>query len=109
MDDLKKEFATALRREIADAGSQTALAKKIRVQQSRISDYLTGRYDLANMTIGTLAKFFPEMQICFSPDSSASAVELELEKEVLALFRSLSPAEKARYVMMVSAHFQRKQ
>lgn len=106
MDDLKKEFAAALRREIADAGSQTALAKKIGVQQSRISDYLTGRYDFANMTIGTLTKFFPEMQISFSPDSSAPAVEQELEKQVLALFRSLSPEEKARYVMMVSAHFQ---
>ncbi|MBR4075725.1 MAG: helix-turn-helix transcriptional regulator [Lentisphaeria bacterium] len=65
MDDLKKEFAAALRREIANAGSQTALAKKIGVQQSRISDYLTGRYDFSNMTIGTLAKFFPECRSVF--------------------------------------------
>ena len=105
MDDLKKEFAESLRREIANAGSQTALAKKIGVQQSRISDYLTGRYDLTNMTLGPLSKCFAEMQIRFSADSSASAVEQELEKQVLALFRNLSPAEKARYVMLVSAHF----
>lgn len=105
MDDLKNEFTAALRREIANAGSQTALAKKIGVQQNRISDYLTGRYDFSNMTIGTLAKFFPEMQICFSDDAAAPAVEQELEKQVLELFRSLSPAEKARYVMLVSSRF----
>ena len=65
MDDLKKGFAAALRREIANAGSQTALAKKIGVQQSRISDYLTVRYDFSNMTIGTLAKFFRKCRSVF--------------------------------------------
>lgn len=107
MDDLKEQFLAALRQEIARAGSQTELAKKIGVQQSRISDYLTGRYDFSNMTIGTLQKFFPELQLSFSgsahPDSSA--VEKELEKQVLELFRSLPPDAKARYVMLVSAQF----
>ena len=105
MDDLKEQFIAALRREIAHAGSQTALAKKIGVQQSRISDYLNGRYEFENMTIGTLRKFFPEIKICFSENSSSPAVEQELEKQVLELFRSLSPAEKANYVMQVSARF----
>ena len=45
------------------------------------------------------------MQICFSDDAAAPAVEHKLEKQVLELFRSLSPAEKARYVMLVSSRF----
>lgn len=60
---MDKIFLNALSEAIRDAGSQTALAKRSGMQQSRISDYISGRYDFYNITIGTLYKLFPDMSI----------------------------------------------
>ena len=100
-------FITALREAIHRAGSQTALARSVGMQQSRISDYLSGRYDFGNITIGTLEKLFPDLQFIFFPSAPrpSSELEIEMEKQILEHFRRLSPAEKARYMMIVAATF----
>ena len=50
MSELQQQFISALREAIAEAGSQVELARKIGIQQGRISDYLKGRYEFENMT-----------------------------------------------------------
>ena len=54
MDSLKENFLIALREAVARSGSQKELAKSAGMTQSRISDYLTQRYDFDNITVGTL-------------------------------------------------------
>ena len=66
---LKENFMKALSEAIGRAGSQTMLAKNSGMQQSRISDYLSGRYDFYNITIGSLLKLFPELEIHYFRDN----------------------------------------
>ncbi len=107
MTEVQKLFLTALREAIRRAGSQTALAREAGMQQSRISDYLSERYDFNNITMGTLHRIFPELQIAYFRSAAPGEANMEeaLEKQVLKHFRSLSAAEKARYLMLVSANF----
>lgn len=107
MSELQQQFISALREAIAEAGSQVELAKKIGMQQGRISDYLKGRYEFENMTVGTLLKLFPDLDIVYYPKKTPkdNLIEQELEKQVMELFRGLSAEAKAKYVVMVSANF----
>lgn len=107
MNDLKNQFIAALRDAVLSAGSQVELAKKASMHQSRISDYLNERYEFENMTIGTLLKLFPDLNIIYTPEQKQAdnRLEEELEKQVMELFRGLSAEDKARYVVMVSAKF----
>lgn len=107
MDLLKEVFLEALREAIRRAGSQKELAKTAGMQQSRISDYLTCRYDFDNVTIGTLRKIFPDLKILYFSESplKEGGVEKELERQVVEHFRRLSASEKARYMMFVAANF----
>lgn len=110
MDTLKDNFLQALREAVRRAGSQTELAKAAGMQQSRISDYLSCRYDFDNITLGTLRKLFPELQVLYFAENTVNEgeVEHELEKQILEHFRHLAPAEKARYMMLVAANFPEK-
>lgn len=106
MDELKQKFLRALREAVDRAGSQTELARSAGMQQSRISDYLTERYEFDNITIGTLRRIFPELQLTyFVSNEPIHQVEEELEKQILTHFRSLSASEKAKYMMIVAANF----
>ena len=107
MDKLRNDFLSALREAIQRAGSQTELAKASGMQQSRISDYLSERYELENITVGTLRKIFPDLQMQYFParPKVESSTDQELEKRIVNHFRSLSPADKARYAMLVAANF----
>lgn len=107
MDTLKENFLAALREAVARAGSQTGLAKAAGMTQSRISDYLTKRYDFDNITVGTLRKIFPELTIQYFLDTprNENGMEQELEKQVIEHFRNLNSSEKAKYLMLVAANF----
>ena len=104
---MKEKFFCALREAIRRAGSQTELAKMSGMQQSRISDYLSERYDFDNITVGTLRKIFPELEIQYFSvhPIQEKGMEQEIEKMVVEHFRHLSSSEKARYVMFVAANF----
>ena len=107
MDSLKENFLIALREAVAQSGSQKELAKSAGMTQSRISDYLTQRYDFDNITVGTLRKIFPELKIQYFEEivQNENGMELELEKQVVEHFRNLNSADKARYIMLVAANF----
>lgn len=107
MDELNKIFLESLEKAIKIAGTQAELAKVSNLHQGRISDYLNGRYDFNNITIGTLRRIFPELQMVFFRDQNncPNDMEEELEKKVVEHFRLLSSAEKAEYMMLVAANF----
>ena len=108
MNSLTATFIEALRDAVRRAGSQTALARSTGMQQSRISDYLSGRYSLDHITVGTLKRLFPDLCFRFNPPDDPDRnirIEGEMEKLIIAHFRNLSPAEKTRYIMLTAANF----
>ena len=94
---LGKAFTVAVAEAIAKAGSQKKLSDAIGIHQSRISDYVNGNYDFSNLTIGTLIRLFPELEIMYFSDSSSlqkdDAITV-MEQRMLLLFRRLSVNDK---------------
>ena len=102
------EFRLALETEIRKTGSQTALAEKLRMTQSQISDYLRGRFQVENITIGNLYKLFPDTQINLSGTITAEPMERSVEDQLLDVYRQLTPEEKVRCLAIVIANFPHK-
>lgn len=107
MNPLTAKFTEALREAIRRAGSQTELARAAGMQQSRISDYLSGRYDLNHLTVGTLTRLFPELKLEFgaTEDRRDDEITNEMEKQIISHFRRLTPADKTRFIMHMAADF----
>ena len=99
------EFKLALEAEIRKAGSQTALAEKLGMTQSQISDYLRGRFQIENITVGSLYKLFPDTQIVLSGTNTAEPIEKSAEDQLLEIYRQLTPEEKVRCLAIVIANF----
>lgn len=74
---LQEDFYNALREAVRQAGSQVKLAAAAGMQQGRISDYLTKRYNVTQIKVSTLQKLFPRMSIDYfgrtSPMNNAIA------------------------------------
>lgn len=106
---LSAAFIAAMASAISTAGSQKALSERVGIHQSRISDYVNGNYDLNNITVGTLIKIFPELEIIYHADQrhSAGAEEVfdKMEKRILAMFRKLGDDEKVLCFEMMSRTF----
>lgn len=103
MDKMKEDFLIALKDAIKMAGSQTKLAAQAGMHQSRISDYLSERYLFENITVGTLRKLFPKIQISYHTEQNhSSEIEDELEQHMINIFRSLPPAEKIQLIVQLS-------
>lgn len=101
----QEDFKAALMAEIEKAGSQTALGEKLGMTQSQISDYLRGRFQVENMTIGNLYKLFPCTQINLSGEIVEEPVAKSMEDQLLTVYRQLSPEEKVKCLTIVVAHF----
>jgi len=101
----QEEFTKALEAEIQKAGSQTALAEKLGMTQSQISDYLRGRFQIENMTIGNLFKLFPSTKIRLQGEEIEEPVAKSLEDQLLTVYRHLSPEQKVKCLAIVVAHF----
>ena len=101
----QEDFKQALEAEIEKAGSQTALAERLGMTQSQISDYLRGRFQLENMTIGNLFKLFPCTKISLSGEIVEEPIARSLEEQLLTVYRQLSPEEKVKCLTIVAAHF----
>jgi len=81
-DQIKRAILDACRQ----AGGQRAFAKKRGLSQSWISDYISGHKQIRNMSIQTLYKFFPDLQLVFSDHEQSQAADLKaLERRVAAL------------------------
>ncbi len=102
------EFKLVLKAEIRKAGSQSALAEKLGMTQSQISDYLRGRFQVENITIGNLYKLFPDTRINLSGAIVADPVAKSVEDHLLEIYRRLTPEEKVRCLAIVIAHFPNK-
>mgnify|MGYP005797847845 FL=1 len=74
MEEIVRE---ALRQAVRRAGSQRALAESARMTQSRISDYLNGRFRIGNITLNTLCRLFPGMRIRFFSPEKGACVDME--------------------------------
>ena len=91
----KQQILHALNTAIQKAGTQSALAKTAGTSQGRISDYLSGKCDIGNMTVDTLLKLFPEMTISFFKDNEKdNIIPKLLEDKMVELFRNLPPEEQ---------------
>ena len=104
----QEDFRKALETEIQKAGSQTALAEKLGMTQSQISDYVRGRFPIEKMTVGNLFKLFPSTKINLLGDEIKDAVAKFLEDELLKVHRHLSPDQKVKCLAFVAAHFPEK-
>ena len=101
-------FQAAMTEAIRRAGSQKKLSEETGIHQSRISDYANGQYDFGNMTIGTLIKLFPELEILYfrqPNDAAADAMAEAVERRMLAMFRRLSTDNKVLCFEMMSRTF----
>lgn len=65
---LAKTLKQAIRKAILRAGSQKELAGNTGVPQSKISKYISERFEIENITAGTVDRLFPEMTIYFFRD-----------------------------------------
>ena len=101
----QEDFKQALEAEIEKAGSQTALAERLGMTQSQISDYLRGRFQLENMTIGNLFKLFPCTKISLSGKIVEEPIARSLEEQLFAVYRKLSPDQRVRCLAIVVANF----
>ena len=75
---IEKLVLDALKEACARAGNQLELANQCGVSQGQISDYLCGRRQIRNMTLGTLEKLFPELVLTFFHDQGGSAADRAL-------------------------------
>lgn len=101
----QEDFTKALEAEVQRAGSQAALAQKVSMTQSQISDYLRGRFHLENMTVGNLLKLFPCTQISLSGERPDEPVARSLEEQLFGIYKNLDPDQKVRCLAIIAAHF----
>lgn len=101
---IDKLVLEALKEACIRAGNQLELAKQSGLSQGQISDYLCGRRQIKNMTLGTLEKLFPELMLTFFKDQNPSAVD-PVELEIMQIVHSMNPTQKAYCLKIIAANF----
>lgn len=104
------EFANAMKQIIKNAGSQKNLAEQTGMHQSNISGYLNGSFIFSNLTIGTLIKLFPELQIKYFDSINEASNDTQeifdmLEQRLITMFHRLNSEEKIRCFEIVARSF----
>lgn len=81
------------------AGGPVAYAKKLGISTGWISDYLSERKKIKNMTLGTLFKIFPSLVIYFSDDLPSSEINQYDSSEYSSnsLQKALQEAESKKH------------
>lgn len=105
---LSAAFVRAVTLSIKEAGSQKNFSEKTGIHQSRISDYVNENYDFRNITIGTLIRLFPELNITYhSGQETEPCGEIFdiMEKRLLAIFQGLDLNKKVQCFEMMSRTF----
>lgn len=98
--NLEKRLKKAFQRSLELAGTQKELERKTGVPQGNITNFVNGHRKLVNMTLTTLAKLFPEMEISFFAGEREPAVAKdypEEEKRLLEYFRNLTDLQKLEH------------
>lgn len=108
-EKLAADFASAMAAAIKKAGSQKSLAEQTGIHQSRISDYVNANYDFCNLTVGTLIRLFPDLDIIYQQPGDrkgdGSNIVATIEKRLLAMFRRLNDEDKILCFEMMSRSF----
>lgn len=79
------------------AGGPVAYAKKLGISTGWISDYLSERKKIKNMTLGTLFKIFPSLVIYFSDDLPSSEInQYDSSEHFSSLKKTLQEAESKK-------------
>ena len=107
--ELSAVFVEAITASVKKAGSQKNFSEKTGIHQSRISDYINANYDFKNITLGTLIRLFPELEIIYHIGDPAKASDGEvfdvMENRLLTMFRGLNTNEKVQCFELMSRRF----
>lgn len=107
---LSGQVKQALIKAVSAAGNKLALAKKTGVPQSSINLFSSGKRDVANMTLYTFEKLFPDLRITFFRDEwpvAQSPPNNSLEqysvgaRKIAAIYDSMT--EEGRLELMAQA------
>ena len=80
------------------AGGPVAYAKKLGISTGWISDYLSERKKIKNMTLGTFFKIFPSLVIYFSDDLPSSEInQYDSSEHFSSLKKTLQEAESKKH------------
>lgn len=108
VEKLSAIFVKAIAESITEAGSQKNFSEKTGIHQSRISDYANANYDFRNITVGTLIRLFPELNIIYrtGQESNPSNEIFDImEKRLLKIFQGLDLNKKVQCFEMMSRTF----
>ena len=106
---LEEKILAALQYEIKTAGGKTKLAEKLKVPHSVINRLENGTRKVPHMTISTLEKLFPQVEIIFFPgEKTANIIDtsetpdserfsLERDKLILEKDRQIFELEKENW------------
>jgi transcriptional regulator with XRE-family HTH domain len=101
-----KEIENALKEALKKAGTQLALAEKAGMSQGNLNGLLNGKNKIENMTVGTLLKLFPDLQMRFFRGAEFSNIKVDpIEEQVLEITRTLTAKEKAKCLTIIAANF----
>jgi transcriptional regulator with XRE-family HTH domain len=92
--NLAKRIKEALRTIVERAGNQLKLEEKTGVSHSNINMFLSGKRSTGNMTINTLEKLFPELQIFFFKSELPGAALPAVERKVISMLQALSEEDR---------------
>lgn len=89
--NIEKQIKKSLDKAIDQVGTQLRLEEKTGVKQPAINRLLSGKRSMGNMTVNTLMKLFPEIEITFFKDerqvinSDLSTIENNIMSKVQQL------------------------
>lgn len=104
----------AIREALDKAGTQTNLAEKTGISQGNLNNILNGKISVDKMTVGTLLKLFPEMEISFFRDQRIPVAQPNfpppdsIDRKIFDFISRLTPDEKLDCLMFISAKFRDK-
>lgn len=104
----------ALKEAVKRAGTQLRLAEQSGVSQGNINGFLNGKNKVENMTIGTLLRLFPDIEIKFFPEqrmttaTTSTNVGDSVDRKIHDFIGRLSSDEKLDCLMFLSAKFRDK-
>jgi len=100
--NLAKRIKEALRTIVANAGNQLKLEAKTGVSHSNINMFLSGKRSVGNMTINTLEKLFPELQVFFFKSEAPTAMPA-VERKIISMLQALSEEDRLEVLAYVAA------
>jgi len=106
-----KVIERAIREALEKAGTQTNLAEKTGISQGNLNNILNGKISIDKMTVGTLLRLFPEIEITFFREQRISATLApppagdSIDRKIFDFISRLTPDEKLDCLMFISAKF----